>query len=255
MSQVKNNPEQEQSIEKTITRRTFLSFATLGVGAVGSYLGWRWLHGQSEVDGALAPLRTMLETNSSVNQSVVFSETHTAPEYPRSSAATEPRTNGDVGLDSEIDIAEWKLNVKHPSAMTPLSVTLDDIKALPKTDIVFEFKCVEGWSEIQYWSGVRLIDFFQHYNLQQNYHYVGMTTPDEEYYIGLDMASALHPQTILAYESNGTTISSEQGYPLRLVIPVKYGIKNLKRIGTIAISNERPPDYWAEQGYDYYAGL
>jgi len=85
--------------------------------------------------------------------------------------------------------------------------------------------------------------------------YVGMATPNEEYYVGLDMASALHPQTLLAYEMNEQPLRPEHGAPLRLIIPVKYGIKNLKRIGTISFSNERPPDYWAEQGYDYYSGL
>jgi DMSO/TMAO reductase YedYZ molybdopterin-dependent catalytic subunit len=80
-------------------------------------------------------------------------------------------------------------------------------------------------------------------------------TPDEKYYVGLDMPSAVHPQTILAYEMNGKPVPVNHGAPLRLIIPVKYGIKNLKRIGSIAFSDTRPPDYWAENGYDYYSGL
>jgi DMSO/TMAO reductase YedYZ molybdopterin-dependent catalytic subunit len=54
---------------------------------------------------------------------------------------------------------------------------------------------------------------------------------------------------------NGAPLPMNQGYPLRLIIPVKYGIKHLKRIGSIFFSNTRPPDYWYERGYDYYAGL
>jgi DMSO/TMAO reductase YedYZ molybdopterin-dependent catalytic subunit len=69
------------------------------------------------------------------------------------------------------------------------------------------------------------------------------------------MPSAMHPQTLLAFELNDKPLPIQHGSPLRLIIPVKYGIKNLKRIGTISFSNERPPDYWAEQGYDYYSGL
>jgi DMSO/TMAO reductase YedYZ molybdopterin-dependent catalytic subunit len=65
----------------------------------------------------------------------------------------------------------------------------------------------------------------------------------------------LHSQTYLAYEMNGAPLSDDNGAPLRLIIPIKYGIKSLKRIGTIRFSNEPLPDYWAEQGYDYYAGL
>ena len=69
------------------------------------------------------------------------------------------------------------------------------------------------------------------------------------------MPSALHPQTILCYEHNGKPLPPEHGAPLRLIIPVKYGIKNLKRIGTMFFDDKRPDDYWAERGYDYYSGL
>jgi DMSO/TMAO reductase YedYZ molybdopterin-dependent catalytic subunit len=69
------------------------------------------------------------------------------------------------------------------------------------------------------------------------------------------MESMLHPQTMLAYELNGRPIEIPNGAPLRLVIPIKYGIKSLKRIGKIFFSNRRPPDYWAERGYDWFAGL
>jgi DMSO/TMAO reductase YedYZ molybdopterin-dependent catalytic subunit len=68
------------------------------------------------------------------------------------------------------------------------------------------------------------------------------------------MPSALHPQTILAYEMNGRPLAADHGAPLRLIIPLKYGIKHLKRIGVLYFSDSPPPDYWAERGYDYYAG-
>jgi DMSO/TMAO reductase YedYZ molybdopterin-dependent catalytic subunit len=244
-------PEQQ----KNVNRRTFLGFATLGLGALGGVLGWKWLANQPEVEGALAPLRSVMESNAALNEKVLYSNTHLAPVYPRSTAALEPRTNGDIGLEDEIALEEWKLTIVGAKGGTPLVLSLADITSLPKTDIVFDFKCVEGWNEIQYWSGVRLSEVFKKFDVSTNAQYVGMETPDKQYYIGLDMASALHPQTLLSYESNGQAISQEQGYPLRLIVPVKYGIKNIKRIGTITLSNERPPDYWAEQGYDYYAGL
>ena len=244
-------PEQQ----KTVTRRTFLGFATLGLGALGGALGLNWLRNQPEVAGALAPLRSVMETNASLNENILYSNVHLAPEYPRSMAAATPRTNGDAGLDDEIALEDWKLTIMDAKSGIAHDISLADITALPKTEIVFDFKCVEGWNEIQHWGGVRLSEVFRKYGISTDFRYVGMTTPDKEYYIGLDMASALHPQTLLAYESNGTAISQEQGFPLRLVVPVKYGIKNIKRIGTITLANERPPDYWAEQGYDYYAGL
>jgi DMSO/TMAO reductase YedYZ molybdopterin-dependent catalytic subunit len=85
--------------------------------------------------------------------------------------------------------------------------------------------------------------------------YVGLNTPDKKYYVGIDTKSILHPQTILCYEMNGKPLPMKQGYPLRLIIPVKYGIKHLKRIGTIFFSTSKPKDYWYERGYDYYSGL
>jgi len=128
---------------------------------------------------------------------------------------------------------------------------------LPKTEIVFDFKCVEGWDQISHWEGVKFSDFIDHYHLREEtkLQYVGLATPDEGYYVGLDMLSALHPQTLLAYEVNDEPLPLDHGFPLRLIIPVKYGIKNLKRIGSISFSDQRPPDYWAEQGYDYFSGL
>jgi DMSO/TMAO reductase YedYZ molybdopterin-dependent catalytic subunit len=65
----------------------------------------------------------------------------------------------------------------------------------------------------------------------------------------------MHEQTVLTYEMNERPLSLENGAPLRLIIPVKYGIKSLKRIGKIIFSDERLPDYWAERGYDWYSGL
>jgi DMSO/TMAO reductase YedYZ molybdopterin-dependent catalytic subunit len=82
-----------------------------------------------------------------------------------------------------------------------------------------------------------------------------MMTPDGEFYVGLDMDSLMQPQSLLCYEMNGQPLTPAHGAPLRLVIPVKYGYKNIKRIGTIRFTATRPADYWAEQGYDWYAGM
>lgn len=134
---------------------------------------------------------------------------------------------------------------------------MDEIKRLPKTEIVYSFKCVEGWDQIQHWAGVKFSDFIEYFGLQElaKNQYVGMETPDGKYYVGLEMECAMHPQTLLAYELNDRPIPLNHGAPLRLIIPVKYGIKNLKRIGSINFGNQRPRDYWAELGYDYYSGL
>lgn len=158
---------------------------------------------------------------------------------------------GDAGNDSQ----------DGTMAEPALELTLDAIRNLPRalhTEMVTELKCIEGWSVVVQWAGVRFADFVAHYRSTKNSEnlpaYVGIETPDGEYYVGLDIESALHPQTLLCYEMNGQPLTPEHGAPLRLVIPVKYGIKNIKRIGTIRFTDERPKDYWAEQGYDWYAG-
>lgn len=149
-----------------------------------------------------------------------------------------------------------------------LLLTLADIQALPRVEMTTEFKCVEGWSTIVNWTGARLADFIARYQPQTRNNsqpdarnrpqdlvqYVSMVTPDGGYYVGLDMPSAMHLQTLLAYEMNGLPLNLAHGAPLRLVTPTKYGIKQIKRIGRIAFTDTRPADFWAERGYDWYAG-
>ena len=191
-------------------------------------------------------------------------------------AASATRLNETIGMVDDYDLASWKLSVEgvhgHDS---PIELTIDDIKALPSFEMITEFCCIEGWSMIQRWKGVRLRDFMEKYppstvsgaapDVQGKpadlVPYVGLTTPPTDdapeggYYVGLDMPSARHVQTMLCYEMNGEPLSVEHGAPLRLVIPVKYGIKNIKRIGRVIYTDRKPRDYWAEQGYDWFAGL
>lgn len=140
-----------------------------------------------------------------------------------------------------------------------LLLTMDAVRALPRVEMVTQLKCIEGWSEIVHWGGARMSDFIHAYPPARGAHgglprYVGVETPDRQYYVGLYMEDALHPQTLLCYEMNGQPLSREHGAPLRLVTPLKYGIKQLKQIGSISYTDRRPRDYWAENDYDYYAG-
>jgi DMSO/TMAO reductase YedYZ molybdopterin-dependent catalytic subunit len=243
-----------------VNRRTFLSSLTFVAGSALAYWGWGKLyHAPKETAadataGARAPLRRVLDTNGEMFENVV-SPNNLARTYPKAMAAKKPRVNGDVGITNK-QIEDWRLNVVKNATET-LQLTLDDLRKLPKTEFAFEFKCVEGWSQISHWGGVKFSDFIEHYGLteQAKMAYAGMHTPDKKYYVGIDMPSALHPQTLLCYEVSGQLLSPDYGAPLRLIIPTKYGIKNLKRIGTLFFSNQRPPDYWAERGYDYFSGL
>lgn len=249
-------PFKEEFIsEKQLKRRTIISFSVFIVMLTFAVIGWNWLNKQPADNGTPKPIRNVLNNNEALF-SKFFSKNHLAKTFPISAAEKKVRVNGSDGMSKDFDPLTWKLKVARAPGDT-LFVTLDEIKALPKTEIVFDFKCIEGWSQITHWGGVKFSEFVKKYNLssQTQMNYVGLRTPDQGYYVGNDMPAMLHPQTILCYEMNGKPLPLNQGYPLRLIIPVKYGIKHLKRIGTIFFSNERPPDFWYERGYDYYAGL
>lgn len=256
-----NAPEKTVPLQ-TLHRRSFLSFSVyFGVGLLG-FGAWRWLYRSAlEKPGvtadARAPLRSVLNTNERIFKKI-FSADHKARTYPKGLAASAGRVKltGTLGLRNPLDIEKWTLSVQKVSGEV-LLIPLPEILALPKTEITYMFKCIEGWDQVSNWAGVRFCDFIAHYGLEKDtaMAYAGFTTPDGAYYVGLDMPSAMHPQTLLAYEMQGQPLALQHGAPLRLIVPVKYGIKNLKRLGQITFSNERPRDYWAEQGYDYYAGL
>ncbi|HTW63351.1 MAG TPA: molybdopterin-dependent oxidoreductase [Bryobacteraceae bacterium] len=246
---VSRTPEQESA------RRTRRAFVTLGIGAAVGYGGWTWLRSTPQIGEEQWPIRRMLDFNERLADAY-FSDSHLAPTFPPD-RVEDLRANGDVGLGNGFDPADWSLTVKPLAGSDPVRrLTMADIKALPKVEYTTQFKCVEGWSIINQFAGARFSDFTRQFAPQSaQARYVSMQTPDEMYFVGLDMASALHPQTLLCYEMNGEPLTSDHGAPLRLAIPVKYGLKNIKRIGMIAYMNDRPPDYWAEEGYDWYDGL
>ncbi len=205
----------------------------------------------------------MLQLNEKVAEAY-FRPSRMSPSF-RPDQITAARINGGIGLSESYDNADWRLRIE--GAASPAVLTLDEIRSFPRREMITEFRCIEGWSYIVKWTGARLADVMAKYppptrdggapDLQRPdrlVRYVSMETPDRGYYVGLDMQSALHPQTLLAYEIDGQPLSWRHGAPLRLAIPVKYGIKNIKRIGTIRYTDVRPADYWAERGYDWYAG-
>lgn len=247
---------------KRMSRRSFMwSVVAFGAGAGGL----RWLNTRRTEDGIPWPLRRSLQTNESLWRDW-SSYSKLAPTFPKT-AITEARTNGAIGMEGEFDLAQWILQVNGLASGEPLNLSIADIKKLPRFEMITEFKCIEGWSTITQWAGARFADFAQKYppltssgkpfdfkKTNDWPEYVSLETPDSQYYVGLEMPAALHPQTLLAYEINGEPLSLEHGAPLRLITPLKYGVKNLKRIGSITYTNQRPRDYWAEQGYDWYAG-
>ncbi len=247
----------------------------VGIGAAAYAV--RWIGTQETNNGVPWFLRRCLQMNEKLARSY-FRGYHQAPEFDES--LISERTNGDIGLSGDIDETTHVVRVVGLHDMTgaikaddttepAIEINMARIKALPRRTIVTELKCIEGWSIVVKWTGARLIDLAEQLgpatisgnkpDVLNSAHdilpYVALETPDGTYYVGLDTQSALHPQTLLCYEMNNKPLADEHGAPVRLVIPVKYGVKHIKRIGVIRFTASRPKDYWAEQGYDWYAGL
>jgi DMSO/TMAO reductase YedYZ molybdopterin-dependent catalytic subunit len=248
-----------------ISRRSFL-WACVAVES--AYVGLRWMDHQPDSNGVAAPFRKGQDLNRAV-WSRLYSPDRLVPTYGPSDV-TEERVNGDDGLSDDFDPSDWTLSVEGVHGKkAPVSLSIDDIRKMPASTMTTEFFCIEGWSQIQTWKGVLMREFMSKYPPQTMsggepdldhgredlLPYVYMETPDQGYYVGLDMPSVLHAQTMLCYEINGQPLSLERGAPLRLVIPVKYGVKNIKRISLIRYTRTLPADFWAEQGYDWYCGL
>ena len=140
-----------------------------------------------------------------------------------------------------------------------LLLTMEDILKLPRQELVTQFKCIEGWSQIVHWAGVRMADLLEAYPPAPENgtepKYVYMETPNGDYYTGYDMDVCRHPQTLLVTEMMGRPLEQFHGAPLRLHMPTKYGYKQIKRIGLIQYTDRKPDDYWTKLGYDWYAGL
>ncbi|MBC7924760.1 MAG: molybdopterin-dependent oxidoreductase [Bryobacteraceae bacterium] len=241
---------------RELSRRNRRSFLGLGAGLAAAWGAWTLASNSADSDGIPVAFRKTLQWNESVSSNLLYSANNLAPEFP-ASAIGELRENGTIGLGDDRPQANWQVALTLRQGTPPVKVGLTAIQELPEYRQTTEFKCIEGWSTVASWKGTRFSDFVKKFapDSPRESKWVGLDTPDEEYYVGLDMASALHPQTMLAWELNGAPLTEEHGAPLRLVIPVKYGIKNIKRIATISFTAQRPNDYWAERGYDYYSGL
>ncbi|MCY3850072.1 MAG: molybdopterin-dependent oxidoreductase [Acidimicrobiaceae bacterium] len=236
-------------------QRTRRSLLTGGAAALAGLFGWVWVQKQPETHRIPTVLRKGHEFNESL-WTELFRENHQARTFDLE-AASILRVNGRRGLRSEIDLDNWQLTVRGPDGAELGRHVLDDIKRLPYHEMTIEHKCIEGWAQITNWGGARFSDFMQLYEnqLPDNISHVYLETPDGGYYVSVDVQTMRHKQTLLAYNNLGEPISELNGAPLRLATPLKYGIKQLKRIGEIQFLTETGGDFWGERGYDWYAGL
>jgi DMSO/TMAO reductase YedYZ molybdopterin-dependent catalytic subunit len=198
-------------------------------------------------------LMTMSRWNDGAQQ-WLFDPNRLAPEFPESRITRPFPFNGYYSEDEVrvIDGSSYKLELAG-MIKEKKPWTLPELYALPQVSQVTRHICVEGWSAIGKWSGVRFSDFLQRVGADTTARYVGFMCADD-YYGSIDMATALHPQTQLSFKFADEMLPPKYGYPMKLRVPTKLGFKNPKHIAAIFVTNEYPGGYWEDKGYNWFSG-
>jgi DMSO/TMAO reductase YedYZ molybdopterin-dependent catalytic subunit len=252
------------------SRRDFLLF---GTGALAALAGGAFLLPQDTLN-RLGVRRNMdspgkewfLNKALRIDDDVagaLYSGTRRVPTYTKSQI-TPLKNNYNGATPDPGYISGWKLTLD--GLTSGLSISLDIQNLLtrfPVHEQITRLVCVEGWSAIAWWAGLRFDDLFRACPpmsqakwalVESSVNLDGSGNPDP-YFMSLDLATARHPQTLLATHFNGQPLTVDHGAPLRLLVPVKLGLKNVKAVTRITYVAEEPRDYWAERGYSRYDGI
>ena len=231
-----------------LERRLFLRRG-LSLGALAMLAGCDI----TDHEGVQRVLMAMSRWNDEAQQ-WLFNPNRLAPEFPESRITKPFPFNAYYAEDEvvEVDGDSYKLELAG-MIREKKPWTLTDLNALPQVAQVTRHICVEGWSAIGKWSGVRFSDFLARIGADTSAKYVGFQCADD-YYGSIDMQTALHPQTQLSLRYADELLPPKYGYPMKLRIPTKLGFKNPKHIAAIFVTNEYPGGYWEDKGYNWYSG-
>lgn len=232
-----------------VERRLFLKHS-LSLGALTLLTGCD----ASSVDSVQKALRAVSRWNDRV-QGWLFDPNKLAPVFPESAITKPFPFNAYYGEDEvvEVDAEDYSLELGG-RIRERKSWTLPELYALPQTSQITRHCCVEGWSAIGKWSGVVFRRFLERVGADLSAKCVGFKCADD-YYTSIDMATALHPQTLLTFKFADQILPPKYGFPMKLRIPTKLGFKNPKQIMEIYVTNMYPGGYWEDQGYNWFAGL
>jgi len=263
------------------SRRDFLLFG-LGIVATGT-LGWwllperakrTWLPGTADRLDTLAARvgLTRMQREAQLNRVLTFDDDVAEALYSKSRGVRtydrpdpRPLRNNYHGRTPGPDsLTGWRLNLTGLASGRSESLAIDELLArFARHDMNTRLVCVEGWSHVVAWGGLRFADLLSAYPpapgmkwaaLRSNVSLDGAGDP-EPYYVSIDLETARHPQALLATHHGGAPLTLAHGAPLRLVVPMKLGLKNIKAITDIAYTEAEPADYWNERGYSNYDGL
>ena len=264
------------------TRRDFLIF---GAGAAAAAAGFWWLlpDGAREAwlpSGAHDGLDTVAArlglTNARrekfLNRALTFNDDVAEALYsPDRSVRTytkaqrTPLRNNYSGATPDPDyLPDWTLTLSGlASGKTEILTIADLLGRFYLHEQITRLVCVEGWSGVAWWSGIRFADFLEAFPPAPGARWAALESGEnldfdgneDPYYVSIDLATARHSQTLLATHKDGQPLPVEHGAPLRLLAPMKLGLKNIKAITEIRYDAREPRDYWAERGYSRYDGL
>jgi len=230
-----------------LQRRQFLQLS--GLSSLGLLLNGCGSSLFEEIAGkTFEPLNQSLET-------LLLNPQKPVPEFPASAIEPNALLINTFDFTPQIDPTAFRLIIDG-EVNNPLSLSLKDIQQMPLTSMTIRHICVEGWAAVVQWGGVRLRDLVSLAQPKANAGYVYFKSADG-YYESWDIASALHPQTLMAYQKNNQPLSIDNGAPLRLASPIKLGYKQSKWVTRITLLSHLLPSkgYWEDRGYEWFAGL
>jgi DMSO/TMAO reductase YedYZ molybdopterin-dependent catalytic subunit len=243
------------SSNRGLSRRDLLRLAIAGGPAsVVAACGWE--------GGPLVPkLRAFSRVNDWVGEKIWQSPTRLAREYPIASRtpaqhfpAYSITYNRTSAYPRSGDPERWSLAVGG-LVRNPLRLSLEALHGLPSLTYTVKHHCVEGWTAVATWTGVPVSTIIAMVRPQDEAQYIRFDTFDSGYYNGWDLASAMHPQTIIAYAFNDRPLMMNHGGPARLYSPIKLGYKLTKYLTEMTFTRQRPGGYWEDQGYPWFAGV
>ena len=214
-------PEAPSGGPKRVGRKVFLGM--VGAGALGIVFGSRV---QSAVGGALGSgLGGLLPGG---NRFRIYTVSNTFPDIPDS---------------------RYRLSVTG-LVDQPITLTLDDLRAMPRTSLVKDFQCVTGWRVPDvHWEGVKLSEVLDRAGLEPRAKALELDSYDGTDTESLTLDQAQRPDVIVAYRMLGAPITTEHGGPVRLYVAPMYGYKSLKWLSAIRVVEEAAPGYWEQNGY------
>jgi DMSO/TMAO reductase YedYZ molybdopterin-dependent catalytic subunit len=281
---MKDEMPQRYVDEKKLRRQSRRDFILFGAGTLAAFAGLCWIAPESSkkrlfgedatdfLDTAAARFGATSDRSERFqNRALTFDDDVAEALYSpgrnvrtyQRSDVTVLRNNYAGRTPSPAYLNDWSLTLTGLASGKDVVLRQPDLLRFEQHAQVTRLCCVEGWSAVAGWSGIRFADLLQRFPpaagatwaaIESSVNLDGAGNPDP-YYVSIDLPTARHPQTLLASHLNGAALGTDHGAPLRLVVPMKLGLKNIKAITRIAYTESQPRDYWAERGYSKYDGL